>query len=248
MDKLSTNDLSIGYHPKKVLISDINLSLKPGSFVGLIGQNGVGKSTLIRTLCGLQAPLSGNIRLSETNIEGLSQREIAKRLSVVLTGKPESLNLTVLELIALGRYPYLGWLGVLSDNDSEKVEQAISTMEINFLADKKLYELSDGQLQKVMIARALAQDTDLIILDEPTSHLDLKNKIEVLDLLKKISSSGKTILISTHEIQLSANVCDLFLCVDFQKPMIVGSPSSLIKEHVVHDYLHLPSNTKFQLI
>ena len=124
--------------------------------------------------------------------------------------------------------------------DKEKIDESISQMEINYLVKKRLYELSDGQLQKVMIARALAQDTDLIILDEPTSHLDLKNKIEVLHLLKKIAEAGKGVLISSHEIQLSAQVCDQFWCMDFGKEMLVGNPEELIKSGELQDYLHIP--------
>jgi len=218
----------------------INLSLEHGQLIGLVGQNGVGKSTLIRTLCGLQPKLSGEVGLTGINIEKLSAKEIAKKISVVLTGRPESLNLSVLELVALGRHPYSGWLGNLKKIDREKIEEAITQMEVNYLAKKRLFELSDGQLQKVMIARALAQDTDLVILDEPTSHLDLKNKIEVLHLLKKIAKTGKGILISSHEIQLSAQVCDQFWCMDFGKEMLVGDPKKLIGSGELQAYLHIP--------
>jgi len=161
---------------------------------------------------------------------------------VVLTAKPDTLNLSVIELIALGRYPYSGWLGSLTAQSKKKIEDCLSLMEINYIATKKLHELSDGQLQKAMIARTLAQDTDVIILDEPTSHLDLKNKIEVLKLLKQISESGKAILISTHEIDLSAKVCDQFWCMDFGKPVLVGKPEELIKSGDIQDYLHVDKN------
>ena len=172
-------------------------------------------------------------------IEQQHAKTIATKISVVLTGKPDSLNLSVVELIALGRHPYSGWLGNLGKTDLGKIDEAITQMEINYLADKRLYELSDGQLQKVMIARALAQDTELIILDEPTSHLDLKNKIEVMELLRKIAASGKGVLISTHEIQLSAKACDLFWCMDFGKDMLVGEPGKLIKSGELQKYLHI---------
>lgn len=244
MEGLNTIDLTIGYSREKALLEKLNLSLKSGELIGLVGQNGVGKSTLIRTLCGLQSALSGEIKIGDQHIHHLSQKEVAKKISVVLTGKPESLNLSVTEIIALGRFPYSGWMGTLADNDRQIVESAITRMEINYIANKKLYELSDGQLQKVMIARALAQDTDFIILDEPTSHLDLRNKIEVLDLLRKIATSGKGILISTHEIQLTAQVCDKFWCVDFGQPMLDGKPKELIKKGLLHEYLHLPEKVK----
>ena len=244
MTGLHCQDLTIGYPPDKTLIENAEMTLLPGNFIGLVGQNGIGKSTLIRTMCGLQQPLKGNIYLNGVSISEISQNQMAKTLSVVLTGKPETLNLSVLELIALGRHPHTGWLGILSDSDKKIIEQAITQMEINYIATKKLFELSDGQLQKVMIARALAQDTDYIILDEPTSHLDLKNKIEVLELLKKISNSGKGILISTHEIQLASHMCSTFWCVDFGKPLISDSPKRMIKKGVIHNYLHLPQELK----
>ena len=241
MSVLKTSELTVGYASEKPLIKDIDFELKSGMMVGLVGQNGVGKSTLIRTLCGFLPPLSGEIHLNDRPIQNLSVREQAKSLSVVLTGRPETLNLSVVELIALGRHPHSGWLGILNEKDKEVIEKSLTMIEINYLAQKKLYELSDGQLQKVMIARALAQNTDLIILDEPTSHLDLKNKIEVLTLLQKISQT-KGVLISTHEIQLSATVCSEFVCVDFNKPMVGGNPSELIKQGVIHDYLHISEN------
>lgn len=240
MALLDILDLSIGYPPNKKLMENINMSQEKGQLIGLVGQNGVGKSTLIRTICGLQPKLSGTVNLSEANIENLSAKEIAKKISVVLTGKPESLNLSVLELVALGRHPYSGWLGNLNKIDREKIEESITLMEINYLTKKRLFELSDGQMQKVMIARALAQETELIILDEPTSHLDLKNKIDVLQLLKKIAKSGKGVLISTHEIQLSAQVCDQFWCMDFGQKMLVGEPKKLIASGELQDYLHIP--------
>ena len=244
MEGLQSHNLAIGYSKEKELISDINLQLNPGSLVALVGQNGVGKSTLIRTLVGLHPPLSGEIELDGNSISKYSQMEIAKKIGIVLTGKPDSLNLSVLELIALGRHPHTGFLGVLKEGDKAAIEAALSQMEINYIVSKKLFELSDGQLQKVMIARALAQNTELIILDEPTSHLDLKNKIEVLELLQKIAKTGKGVLISTHEIQLTSEVCDQFWCVDFGKPLLIGPTKEIVKSGVLHEYLHLPKNVR----
>ena len=238
MTLLQTHELTIGYGDKP-LISDIDVSLTSGQLVGLIGQNGVGKSTLIRTLSGFQKPIRGKIELSGNNISKMKSSEIATKMGVVLTEKPMALNLSVLELISLGRHPYSGWLGQLSKEDIAHVEAAIEQTQIEYVLNKRLFELSDGQLQKVMIARVLAQDTDIILLDEPTSHLDLRNKIEVLDLLKEISQSGKGVLISTHEISLSAKVCDLFWGVDFNSPLQIGKPSELLASGKVNKLLHL---------
>ena len=236
MALLTTQNLSIGYH-NKVLHASLSLALKKNNLVGLIGQNGVGKSTLIRTLIGLQPKLAGMIYFDDQPVEDYSG--LAKSISIVLTGKPETLNLSVVELLALGRHPYTGWLGYLKSDDKKKIEEALSLMEINYIANKKLFELSDGQLQKAMIARALAQDTDVMILDEPTSHLDLRNKIDVLALLKKIADQGKSVLISTHEVGLAAKYCDQFWCMDFQKELLVGEPKELIESGEVQGYLHI---------
>lgn len=239
MKLLEIHGLDIGYGENKKLSQNINLSLESGQLIGLVGQNGVGKSTFIRTICGLQPRLKGHILLGGNEISSQKAKAIAKKISVVLTGRPDSLNLSVIELVALGRHPHSGWLGNLGKEDLDKIEDAITQMEINYLAQKRLFELSDGQLQKVMIARALAQDTELIILDEPTSHLDLKNKIEVLSLLKKIASTGKGVLISTHEIQLSSKSCDTFWCMDFGKDMLIGEPKKLIESGDLQSYLHI---------
>jgi len=241
MALLSTNNLAIGYDAK-VVAQNISVDLNQKSFVGLIGQNGVGKSTLIRTILGLQPKISGDITFNGKSIEQYDIKSLAKSVSIVLTNKPDTLNLSVIELLALGRHPYTGWLGLLKKEDKDKIEEALTKMEINYIANKKLYELSDGQLQKAMIARAIAQDTEVIVLDEPTSHLDLKNKIDVLDLLKKISDQAKTILISTHEVGLASKYCDLFWCMDFGKETISGDPKRLIEEGIVQQYLHIEND------
>jgi len=241
MIQLQTKNLTIGYGVK-ALISDINVSLDSGQLIGLIGQNGVGKSTLIRTLIGLHKVLSGSISIGGTDMIKMKISDLSRKLGVVLTEKPTALNLTVLELISLGRHPYSSWLGLLRKDDIEAVEEAIEQTQTHYILNRRLYELSDGQLQKVMIARVLAQNTDIILLDEPTSHLDLRNKIEVLDLLKEISRSGKAVLISTHEISLSAKVCDLFWGVDFNEPLVVGRPSDLMSSGKIKTLLHLQND------
>lgn len=238
MSLVSTQNLTIGYGEKK-LAGNISVELHRGQLVGLIGQNGVGKSTLLRTMAGLQPRLSGKLFLDSRPLEQLTPKEIAKKLSIVLTGKPDILNLTVIELVTLGRYPYSGWLGLLRAMDKQKIEEAITQMEINYIAGKRLFELSDGQLQKALIARALAQDTDIILLDEPTSHLDLRNKIEVLNLLKKIAENQKAVLISTHEVQQATHFCDEFWCMDFGKKMLVGNPKTLVQSGGLQEYLHV---------
>ena len=183
---LKTKDLSIGYASKKaktIVASNINIELKKGSLVGLIGANGIGKSTLLRTLTNVQNPLSGQVLINDTDFLKYAPIDLAKVMSLVLTEPLASKNLSVLELVALGRQPYTNWVGNLSKDDIEIVNTALEQTNIADLKHKKCFELSDGQLQKVMIARALAQDTDLIILDEPTTHLDMYHKAYILKLL-----------------------------------------------------------------
>ena len=209
---LSTSNLSIGYQSKKeknIIAENLNLTFEQGKLISLVGGNGIGKSTLLRTLTGIQKPLSGTVLLNNRNISSYQSIDLAQNLSLVLTEKLPPSNLSVFELIALGRQPYTNWLGKLSAEDLDKINDAISLTHTEHLIDKKNYEISDGQLQIVLIARAIAQDTAVIILDEPTTHLDLHHKVSVFKLLKKLSQeTNKSILFSTHDIDLAIQVSD----------------------------------------
>lgn len=245
---LSTSNLSIGYSTKKekiVVAENLNLNFESGKLIALIGANGIGKSTLLRTLTGIQKPLHGNVFLNGKDIQSIEALELAQNLSLVLTEKLPSSNLTVFELIALGRQPYTNWLGKLSEDDLQKVNHAMELTQIVHLANKKHHEISDGQLQKVLVARALAQDTPLIILDEPTTHLDLLHKVAVFKLLKKLSQkTNKCILFSTHDIDLAIQLSDEMIVmtgsnVEQDQPCNLiskGVFNSLFKdEHIVFD-------------
>jgi len=228
---LKTNDLSIGYASKKertVVASHINIELQKGELVGLVGVNGVGKSTLLRTLTNVQNPLSGTIFINDKNIKQYAALDLAKVLSLVLTEQLMSKNLSVFELVALGRQPYTDWVGNLSETDFTIINTAITQTNISDLKHKRCFELSDGQLQKVMIARALAQDTDLIILDEPTTHLDIYHKVYTLKLLQKLAKeTHKTILFSSHEIDLAIQLCDKLIVMTPQD-VVFDTPCNLI--------------------
>ena len=209
---LSTSNLSIGYQSKKeknIIAENLNLTFEEGKLISLVGGNGIGKSTLLRTIIGIQKPLAGTVMLKKKEIHNYESLALAQNLSLVLTEKLPPSNLSVFELIALGRQPYTNWLGKLSAEDLEKINQAITLTHIEHLIDKKHHEISDGQLQIVLIARALAQDTPLIILDEPTTHLDLFHKVSIFKLLKKLSQeTNKCILFSTHDIDLAIQLSD----------------------------------------
>ncbi len=232
---LKTENLSIGYKTKKketVIVSDISIQLKKGELIGLVGANGIGKSTLLRTLTNVQPKLKGDISINNKSLEIISDLELAQALSVVLTDAIASKNVTVLELVALGRQPYTNWIGTLSKTDKNIINKAIAYTNIEDLKHKKCYELSDGQLQKVMIARALAQDTDLIILDEPTTHLDMYHKAYILKLLQKLArETGKTILFSSHEIDLAIQLCDSMIVMT-DSNVFSNSPCKLIEAGV----------------
>ncbi|MFI0491225.1 ABC transporter ATP-binding protein [Flavobacterium sp.] len=245
---LQASKISIGYSNKKennIIASDIALSLEKAKLIALIGANGIGKSTLLRTITGIQKPILGTVLLNEKNIHELDSLTLAQNLSVVLTEKLPPSNLTVWELIALGRQPYTNWIGKLTDNDIAKVNEAIELTQIGHLASKKHYEISDGQLQIVLIARALAQDTPLIILDEPTTHLDLLHKVVLFKLLKKLTQeTGKCILFSTHDIDMAIQLSDEMIIMTPEKVVqdqpcnliMKGSFNTLFKdEHIVFD-------------
>lgn len=232
---LKTQNLSIGYKTKKaetVVTSNINFDLQQGQLIGLVGANGIGKSTLLRTLIKVQPQLSGSIYLNGNDLKNTSNQELATQLSIVLTEQLTSKNLSVYELVALGRQPYTNWVGNLSEDDKQKVDDALNLINITDLQHKKCFELSDGQLQKVMIARTLTQDTDIIVLDEPTTHLDMYHKAYILKLLKKLTKeTGKTILFSSHEINLAIQLCDSMIVMTKDK-VISDQPCNLIEKGV----------------
>ncbi|WP_163407588.1 ABC transporter ATP-binding protein [Flavobacterium ajazii] len=245
---LNTTNLNIGYKSKKgvtVIAENLNLNLDSGKLIALIGANGIGKSTLLRTITGIQKPLSGSVFLNDKNISDYKPLDLAQNLSLVLTEKLPPSNLTVFELVALGRQPYTNWMGTLTPEDIVKVNEALKLTQIEHLASKRHFEISDGQLQKVLIARALAQDTPLIILDEPTTHLDLLHKVSLFKLLKKLTEeTQKCILFSTHDIDLAIQLSDEMIIMT-PEMVLQDEPCNLISkgsfttlfkdEHIVFD-------------
>lgn len=231
---LSTRNLTIGYDDKLVA-KDIVLNMYPGELIAVIGINGSGKSTLLKTITKELEPTSGEVYLEGVSLEKISAKEISEKISIVLTETHFSKNLSVKELVALGRHPYTNWLGVLNKKDKAAIYNAIELIGLQDLADRKCSSLSDGQLQKVMLARALAQDTPLIILDEPTTHLDLYHKAFVLKLLQKLSkTTQKAIVFATHEIDLALQLCDQIVLVNDEN-VFQHTPEELIKQkHLEH--------------
>lgn len=208
MTAITTNSLTVGYRGHRV-VEDISLSLPCGRLVCLLGPNGAGKSTLLRTLCGFQPPIAGTVTISGSDITTMSAAEVARLVSVVLTDRPLTPSLTAAEMVGMGRAPYTGFWGRLSDDDHRLVSEAMQTVGVDSLATRRMGRLSDGERQKVMIAKALAQHTPVIVLDEPTAFLDYPSKVAVMKTLARLAhDEGKTILMSTHDLELAAQLGD----------------------------------------
>lgn len=229
---LQTNALQIGYRSGgslRIVASGLNVQLRPGILVCLLGSNGAGKSTLMRTLSGLQPALGGEIHLDGQSLHALKPLELAQRLSLVLTDRVDTGNLTAREVIELGRTPYTGWLGGLSADDRLKIRLSINQSGVEPLLDRQMHQLSDGERQKVMLARALAQDTPLILLDEPTAHLDLPNRVEMMRLLHTLArDANKAILLSTHELDLALQTADELWLMHPEGTLLTGLPEDLV--------------------
>ena len=223
--------LSIGYPSKgdvKVVASDICAGINSGELTCLLGANGVGKSTLLRTLSAFQPKLSGEIRIQGKEIGSYTDKQLSKVISVVLTEKCDIRNMTSVELIGLGRSPYTGFWGTLSKEDKEVVDHAINLVGISHLAHRMVHTLSDGERQKVMIAKALSQETPVIFLDEPTAFLDFPSKVEMMQLLHQLSrQTDKTIFLSTHDLELALQIADKIWLMDKANGVTIGTPEDL---------------------
>lgn len=229
---ISGKNIHLGY-PKgrefKTIISDLNIELQKGQMTCLLGRNGIGKSTLIKGLLGQLNPLQGIIELKGKTLENYSKEELARNIAVVLTETQIPGNLTVEQLVALGRIPHTEWHGKLRQKDYDAIEQAISTLKISELRKERLSELSDGQRQKAMIARAFAQEGEIMILDEPTAHLDLIGRNEIMTLLQRIAVlEQRAVLVVTHNVELAIETAHQFWMLTHANEMIVGQPEDLI--------------------
>lgn len=212
MNEMIITDLSVGYK-QHVVASHLTAHLRGGTLTALVGANGMGKSTLLRTLAGVQPPLAGTVTLvadsERRQLSQLSRRELARWMGVVLTDRVEVDNLTVEQLVGMGRMPYTGFFGRLNDDDRHQVAEALAMTGLTALAQRPVGTLSDGERQKMMIAKALAQQTPVVLLDEPTAFLDYPSKVETLRLLGQLAhKTGKIILLSTHDLNLAVHLAD----------------------------------------
>ena len=222
--------LCIGYrHGSKTtaVAGDICASLQNSRLTCLLGANGIGKSTLLRTLSGFQPKLEGHIYIGGRDIDSYGKKELARMIGVVLTSRPDVRNMSVKELVSLGRSPYTGFWGTLSDEDKRITDRSISMMGVEKLSGRMIHTLSDGERQKVMTAKALAQQTPVIFLDEPTAFLDFPSKVEIMQLLKNLTrETGKTIFLSTHDISLALQMADCIWLMN-EDGLNTGTPRQL---------------------
>jgi iron complex transport system ATP-binding protein len=243
METIQLKDLSIGYQTKgirKVVASSLNGAISSGELTCLLGQNGIGKSTLLRTLSAFQPALSGEVliqREQPTAISLLSDKELSRLIGVVLTEKPDVRNMTVEELVGLGRSPYTDFWGRLDADDRRIVDESIRLVAIDALRGRMVHTLSDGERQKVMIAKALAQQTPVVYLDEPTAFLDFPSKVECMQLLRRLAhDEQKTIFLSTHDVELSLQVADRLWLME-PGMLSVGTPRELADQGVLRRFI-----------
>ena len=238
---IQLRDLGIGYQTKqgvKTVAEHLNGAIRSAELTCLLGANGVGKSTLLRTLSAFQPKTAGEIIIEGRELDSYTDKELSRRIGVVLTEKPDVRNMSVRELVSLGRSPYTGFWGTYSKEDLQIVDEAIALVGIEALSQRMVHTLSDGERQKVMIAKALAQQTPVIYLDEPTAFLDYPSKVEVLQLLRRISrSAGKIIFLSTHDVELALQLADTIWLMSRGEEMAIGSPQQLAHEGILGRFI-----------
>nr|WP_081843168.1 cobyric acid synthase [Butyrivibrio sp. WCE2006] len=241
MDKskaISTDKLNIGY--KEDLIRDISIIVKKGKIVTLIGPNGCGKTTLLKTLTGELSLRGGTVYLNGEDKSALSASEIAKRMSLLMTYRVKPELMTCREVVEIGRYPYTGRLGILSEADREKVEEAMRWTDVSELSDKFFEKISDGQKQRVLLARAICQEPEILVLDEPTSFLDIRHKIDILQKIKAyVQEKNVAVLMSLHELEIARKISDIVVAIGERKVLKIGKPSEVFKESFIRKLYHI---------
>ena len=233
---IQLSDVTTGYRGKPVT-RDINAYLQAGELTCLLGPNGAGKSTLLKTLSAFIPPLSGEITIEGVNIRKISASTLARSIAVVLTRRPATMNMTVEELVSIGRSPYTSFFGGLHENDREVVDKSIRLVGIDDLRTRNVNTLSDGERQKALIAKALAQQTRIIFLDEPTAFLDYPSKVEIMQLLYTIArEENKTVFMSTHDLELALQIADKIWLLDKERGLNIGIPEDLAYAGLLGDY------------
>ena len=230
-----TEKLAVGYH-KNVLIHDIELDIERGEIVTLIGTNGSGKSTILKSITRQLQLLGGTVKIDGKDLQGISHKSLSEQMAVVLTERIRPELMTCHEIVATGRYPYTGRLGILSREDEDKVDEAMRAVHAQELGNRDFNAISDGQKQRILLARAICQEPDIIILDEPTSFLDIRYKLELLSILRSMAKEKKiTVIMSLHEIDLAQKIADKIVCVKGDTIAHAGSPEEIFREEIIRD-------------
>jgi iron complex transport system ATP-binding protein len=236
---LRTVDLAVGYRSRRasrVVLDQLNVAVRPGELVCVMGPNGAGKSTLLRTLARMQPAMSGVIELGGCDLRRLNQMELARRLSVVLTERLLVGALTGIHVVELGRYPHSGWLGRSSPRDREVVRWAIAVVGAEHLAARDYRTLSDGEQQRIMVARALAQEPLLLLLDEPTAFLDVPSRVELMGLLRRLARDQHlAVVVSTHDLDLALSSADTVWLIMPDGRLRTGTPEDLVADGRVEE-------------
>ena len=238
-----THDLSVGYSGRP-LIEKINLSIEKGRILTLIGPNGSGKSTILKTITKHLEKIAGVVTIENDNISKWSNKELAKRLSVMLTERIDPELMTCEQVVAMGRYPYTNHFGSLTPGDRQVVEESLHMVRAEELAERPFTDISDGQRQRIMLARAICQQPEIIVLDEPTSYLDIRHKIELLDILRKMArEKNVAVVMSLHEIDLAAKISDQIICVKGDRIRLFGTPEQVFTGERVKELYELESGS-----
>lgn len=244
MEVLRTRDLLIGYKDEAIL-PPINVSLNEGDLIALIGPNGAGKSTLFKTLTAHINPIAGNIELLGKNLSSYSPKEKAKLIGLVLTSRPDDMFLKVFDVVASGRCPYTNFFGKMDENDLNIIHESLEIVGINELKDRYFDALSDGEKQKVMIAKTIAQNTPIIFMDEPTAFIDYPSKIELFSLMKMLTKEkNKTIIFSSHDLELLLRYTDDLWMISKKKELISGKKDELMHNGIVKEYFNLKEDIR----
>lgn len=232
---LETFDLTVGYRGNP-LIKDINISVSLGEIVTMIGPNGAGKSTILKSITKHLQTISGDVKVADASLSEISYKKLAQRLSVVLTEKIKGELLTCYDVVSTGRYPYTNTLGTLSDRDREIISESMEKANVTSLADRDFSAISDGQRQRVLLARAICQEPQIIVLDEPTSFLDIKHKLELLNILHTMAKEDNiAVIMSLHEIDLAQKISDKVICVKGEVIRNYGTPDEIFREEIINE-------------
>ncbi len=240
--EFTTEDLAVGYNGR-ILIHDINIQLEKGKILTLIGPNGAGKSTILKSITRQLATIRGAVYIGRQELSAWSTKEMAKQVAVVLTDRIRPELMSCAEVVAMGRYPYTNLFGKLTPADNAAVRDALIRVHALDLAEQDFSTLSDGQRQRIMLARAICQEPELIVLDEPTAYLDIRHKVELLGILREMAQRNVTIIMSLHEIDLAMKISDYLLCVKGDTIAAYGPPDEILKSHSIEQLYELQNGS-----